>query len=749
MFRERDNYVIVGGGAAGLVVCLRLLEAGCNVTLVERGSEFADAKADVTDPIDWGFAANGTGQEHCEATRNLTAPQAVLGDRQIPYPQGSGLGGSTNINACIWTAGHPHVFDLHWPPSWNSQQMNQYLSSAMKLLCPSVAEATEGMPESILTRQRVAGMGFAASGSYEPDAMAAEAGFWSTAKQTSKYLITASSSSLAASAAGGSTPTPPTSHRQTRLQDLIRNHGATATGGKLLLYCDAEAEFLVFEGTIATGVFVRLKTGANMLLKPVGCGEIILCCGTLETPRLLIASGLKGESYRSAACARYQTQINAEIRAREKAREKEGLGPEKVGRMQGSGASKNSVSRAAKTSGAPFAEGSERGMGSGQPDSGHQGSMNLVGIGMNLQDHIVLPVICIGNWWSKPCRDGTPRPRGLWPWLRGLVSILVSPLSSSSTPAPSLPPNSVHGWIDLDANGNVFEDGSSPSPTSPSAQVVFIDGRMAAGLMAEMLLPRFTKPTMYAAYLRPLLFPVLRFIMRLSFFKWLSSLTFGFLVCLTKPYSRGGLANPTTTLDPDSGAIRPQSGPLQVDPAYLTDERDIATLRAAMATAHSMLEESRQRDKLWYLELLPGLPFNYCLAEDYFLLYARLFAAPYYHACGTCQMGGCDAPVATTARPVNNSVGSDSVLNDATAPAPVPLPQAGKRTKKDATVVDAELRVLGVVGLRIADASVFPSIPSGPISAVCMAVGEGCASFLLRDQHQYRECLPTGDAVAT
>ena len=229
--------------------------------------------------------------------------------------------------------------------------------------------------------------------------------------------------------------------------------------------------------------------------------------------------------------------------------------------------------------------------------------------------------------------------------------------------------------------------------------------------------------------------------LRLSIVKWLCGFTFGFLVCLTKPHSRGGLANPTTSLDPSTGAMRPEDGPLRVDPAYLSDERDVAALRAAMATAHALLEESRQRDGLWYLELFPGLPFNYCLAADYFSLYARLFAAPYYHACGTCQMGEAAAPVMTTARAVVGTNGS----GEGAAAAAASSSSGGeysKRVKRSTAVVDAELRVHGVTGLRIADASVFPAIPSGPVAAVCMAVGEGAACLLLSKQRELATAMP-------
>lgn len=49
-------------------------------------------------------------------------------------------------------------------------------------------------------------------------------------------------------------------------------------------------------------------------------------------------------------------------------------------------------------------------------------------------------------------------------------------------------------------------------------------------------------------------------------------------------------------------------------------------------------------------------------------------------------------------------------------------------------VVDERLRVKGVTGLRIADASVMPEIPSGNINAPCIMIGER-ASDLIREDH--------------
>ena len=49
--------------------------------------------------------------------------------------------------------------------------------------------------------------------------------------------------------------------------------------------------------------------------------------------------------------------------------------------------------------------------------------------------------------------------------------------------------------------------------------------------------------------------------------------------------------------------------------------------------------------------------------------------------------------------------------------------------------VDLELNVIGVSGLRVADASVMPRPPSGNTHATCMMIGERCVDFILK-QHQ-------------
>ncbi len=89
-------------------------------------------------------------------------------------------------------------------------------------------------------------------------------------------------------------------------------------------------------------------------------------------------------------------------------------------------------------------------------------------------------------------------------------------------------------------------------------------------------------------------------------------------------------------------------------------------------------------------ELRPG---HQHASDESLIAHIRATGGTAYHPVGTCRMG-----------------------NDAAQ-----------------SVVDTELRVHGLQGLRIADASVMPSIASTNTNAICIAIGERAAHFILKE----------------
>ena len=60
-----------------------------------------------------------------------------------------------------------------------------------------------------------------------------------------------------------------------------------------------------------------------------------------------------------------------------------------------------------------------------------------------------------------------------------------------------------------------------------------------------------------------------------------------------------------------------------------------------------------------------------------------------------------------------------------------PACSAAMGTELD-SVLDPQLRVRGVAGLRVADASALPRIPRANTNAPAIMIGERCADFILR-----------------
>ena len=57
------------------------------------------------------------------------------------------------------------------------------------------------------------------------------------------------------------------------------------------------------------------------------------------------------------------------------------------------------------------------------------------------------------------------------------------------------------------------------------------------------------------------------------------------------------------------------------------------------------------------------------------------------------------------------------------------------------SVVDPSLRVHGIERLRVADASIFPTIPTGNTNAVAIMVGEKAFDLIITSQNQRKDTV--------
>ncbi|MEH6586408.1 MAG: choline dehydrogenase [Halioglobus sp.] len=149
-------------------------------------------------------------------------------------------------------------------------------------------------------------------------------------------------------------------------------------------------------------------------------------------------------------------------------------------------------------------------------------------------------------------------------------------------------------------------------------------------------------------------------------------------VCHLRPQSRGSVHIKSTN---------PKDYPC-IKANYLDTEDDRNALIAAVRRVRKIFR-APALNKYLSKEFLPG---DSLQSDEEILSYIRAEAESVYHPVGTCKMG-----------------------SDADA------------------VVDSRLRVHGVEGLRVADASIMPNITSGNTHAPAVMIAEKCADMVLQD----------------
>ena len=147
-----------------------------------------------------------------------------------------------------------------------------------------------------------------------------------------------------------------------------------------------------------------------------------------------------------------------------------------------------------------------------------------------------------------------------------------------------------------------------------------------------------------------------------------------------RPNARGSVT--LTSADPAESPL--------IDPGFGTSDADLATLRDGLRTSHAIAQQPAF-SALLTEEAWPRIDLqNDAALDDYIANTVHSGNA----LAGTCKMG---------------------------------------RVSDPAAVVDPELRVRGVVGLRVVDASVMPSMPGGQLGATTFAIAERACGILLSE----------------
>jgi choline dehydrogenase-like flavoprotein len=260
------DVVVVGSGSAGGVVARRLVDLGASVLLLEAG--LVDENPAIHDPArlfelwdseqDWGYR---------------TVPQAGCAGRELHWPRGKVLGGSSALNGMIYVRGHRSDYD-GWAASgnegWSYEQVLPVFKRSEDFDRGDDEYHGSGGLLSVISR-------------YEPHPLVAAA---VDAAQEAGVPFNDDCNGADVDGVGFCQLTIKDGRRHSVADAFVR---PVLDADNLTVLTSARALRLIVDGQRCVGVeFAQEGVVRHARVNH----EVVVCAGTVESPRLLMLSGI-------------------------------------------------------------------------------------------------------------------------------------------------------------------------------------------------------------------------------------------------------------------------------------------------------------------------------------------------------------------------------------------------------------------------------------------------------------------------